>query len=94
MFRVRLASIKSQSMYPCVSCLVQKSKIRYIGSDLDNAPARKDDYLLRADVQRARDLIFREGKGVRSKLVEAMLPHSVLPVRVRIPTKQFLRQDG
>ncbi|KLO05634.1 hypothetical protein SCHPADRAFT_839152 [Schizopora paradoxa] len=84
--KVLLASIKSLSHCPCPRCCVPKSRASEVGmkrnADAIVKFARVDDQHHREKVSLARDFVYLQGYGMKSKAVEDLLGSQSL-----VPTK-------
>ncbi|ETW76907.1 hypothetical protein HETIRDRAFT_328118 [Heterobasidion irregulare TC 32-1] len=75
--KVLLASIRSLAKCLCPRCLVEKNQVYKIGSKLDmrlhKKMARQDDAPRRHAVEVARKIIYKQGYGIESTAVDALL---------------------
>ncbi|TFK50717.1 hypothetical protein OE88DRAFT_1630361 [Heliocybe sulcata] len=75
--KVLLANIRNLGDCPCPRCKIQKARIPEMGTKRDMArrtrDARVDSGPLRYDIARARELIYEDGRGVKSAAVEGLL---------------------
>lgn len=85
--RVLLATIRNLGKCLCPRCKVTKDRVSEMGTKYDEKRrrtlARFDSTAFRNMVSRARDAIFRLGKGIKSTVVEALLgAESLVPTVV------------
>ncbi|KAJ3557352.1 hypothetical protein NP233_g11763 [Leucocoprinus birnbaumii] len=74
--KVLLTTIRFLGGCPCPRCFIKKDQIGAIGTTVDEqrrSHKRQDTYERQFDIQTARRMIFREGRGVNSKAVERLL---------------------
>lgn len=80
-------TIRDLGNCPCPRCLVQKHAIRNLGLVADmkirRTKRRVDDERRQGRVESARTWIYKKGKGVASKFIDAFLKEaSYVPTRV------------
>jgi Zn-finger nucleic acid-binding protein len=85
--RVLLATIRDKGGCPCPRCLVKMQNAAKAGVPTDMMTratrVRVDSNALQGVIQQARDLIFRQGRPIKSAAVERLLkPHSLVPTVV------------
>ncbi len=85
--RVLLSTIKSNAEHPCPRCLVKKVDTLKMGtqSDMRNRQVNLqiDDHTRRATVDRARQLVFKQGIPLSSKRLKDVLgKFSGVPIHV------------
>jgi hypothetical protein len=88
MIRILLACMKFLGKCPCPHCLVSKDKIGRLGDKHDwltrTHDYRIDDRHRQHWIERVREMIFIEGRGVISQAVERLIgAKSLVPTRVR-----------
>ncbi|KAI9059487.1 hypothetical protein FKP32DRAFT_1657872 [Trametes sanguinea] len=86
--KVLLATIRDMGSCPCPRCLVRKDAISAVGTARDMASrtrnARVDSADRRYKVNRAREFIYEQGRGLGSKAVEDLLKAESLVPTVNV----------
>ena len=85
LFRISLACIRENGLYPCHRCLIHKQDIQQLGLDSDVAIRIKGVRTFLSDqVTKARNFIYRRSKPINGVDVEDLLKEtSSVPTMVR-----------